>query len=132
MDYEGDDISHTLCAPFRQYPGKAEGVSSDFNPAGTAVDASQSITHYDQELSSVSLSYKGVGYIDKSKVIIADCVLSMLKLCIVNRMFKNTKGRVPSEQRKRKKIQLGLDYCQRNLKTDSLSRQRDGIVVSNN
>lgn len=51
----------------------------------------------------MSLSYKGVGYIDKSKIIIADCVLSMLKLCIVNRMFKNTKGRVPSEQRKRKK-----------------------------
>lgn len=51
----------------------------------------------------MSLSYKGVGYIDKSKIIIADCV-SMLKLCIVNRMFKNTKGRVPSEQRKRKKI----------------------------
>lgn len=52
----------------------------------------------------MSLSYKGVGYIDKSKIIIADCVLCMLKLCIVNRMFKNTKGRVPSEQRKRKKI----------------------------
>lgn len=49
----------------------------------------------------MSLSYKGVGYIDKSKIIIADCVL---KLCIVNRMFKNTKGRVPSEQRKRKRI----------------------------